>query len=133
LDTNVWVSALLWGGKPAEIVDAAEKGKIVILASEELVEEISQVLGYLKIAKVYRDTGVTREELMETVLKIADLVKVTNKVKIVHEHPADDKVLECALASKAGFVVSGDMHLLKVGNYKKTKILTVNDFLCLID
>ena len=131
LDTNVWVSALLWGGKPAEIIEAAEKGKLRIFISEEIIVEISQVLAYPKIEKIYK-TELRRQELIEQVLKIAKFVKATAKVEVVNEHPADNKFLECALAAKANYIVSGDKHLLKVVSYKKIQVSPLSDFLALI-
>ena len=133
LDANVWISALLWGGKPAEIVKAAEKGQLVILLSEEIAGEISQVLAYPKIAKVYQAAGLRREDLVETVLKIGKFIQVTMKAHVVAEHPADDKFIECALTANAAYIVSGDKHLLKVGSYKKTRILPVSEFLQIIE
>jgi len=129
LDTNVWVSALLWGGKPAEVIKAAEEGKIDIFASEETVGEINQVLAYPKIAKILQADGLLHEELIEAVLKVVKFVEVTKKVKVVLEHSADDKFIDCALAAKADYLVSGDRHLLKIGSYKKTRIVTVAEFL----
>jgi uncharacterized protein len=129
LDTNVWVSALLWGGKPAAIVKAAEEGKVAIFASEETVGEISQVLAYPKLAKILQAEILHHEELIEAVLKVVKFVEVTQKVKVVLEHPADDKFIDCALAAWADYIVSGDKHLLKVGSYKKTRIVSVNEFL----
>lgn len=133
LDANVWVSALLWGGKPAEIIKAAEDCKVNIIASEEIVGEISQVLNYPKLAKVYKAEGLLHEELIEAVLKIVKFVKVTKKVNVVFEHSADDKFIECALAAGASYIVSGDKHLLKIVSYKKTQILSVNEFLQIIE
>jgi putative PIN family toxin of toxin-antitoxin system len=133
LDANVWISALLWGGKPAEIVKAAEKGQFVIFLSEEIAGEISQVLAYPRIAKVYQAAGLRREDLVEAVLKIGKFVQVTRKAHVVVEHPADDKFIECALAANAEYIVSGDKHLLKVGSYKKPQILSVNEFLQVIE
>ncbi len=133
LDANVWVSALLWGGKPAEIVKAAEDDKIDIIASEEIVREISRVLSYPKLDKVYKAEGLHHEQLIEAVLKIVKFVKVTKKVKVVLEHPADDKFIECALAAGASYIVSGDKHLLKIVRYRKTQILSVNKFLQLAE
>ena len=131
LDTNVWVSALLWGGKPAAIVEAAEKGRLRIFISEEIVAEISQVLAYPKIERIYK-TELRRQDLIEQVLKIAKFVKATTKVEVVSEHPADNKFLECALAANASHIVSGDKHLLKVVSYKKIQVSPVSDFLALI-
>jgi uncharacterized protein len=63
------------------------------------------------------------------VLKSVNFVTATKKLKVIKEHPADNKILECAIAANAGYVVSGDNHLLNVGNYKKTKILSAKEFL----
>ena len=129
LDTNVWISAFLWGGKPAEIIKAAEQNRIVIFASEEIVAEISRVLTYPKIRRIYHDSTLSRETFIQTVMSIAKFVKVTEKLDVVREHSADDKFVECALAAGAHFLVSGDNHLLKVACYKKTQIVSVKEFL----
>jgi uncharacterized protein len=79
LDTNVWVSALLWGGKPAEIIKLAEQGRVTVFVSEEIVSEISQVLVYPKIEKIWRSLGMRQEDLMEQVLKNSKFVKAEKK------------------------------------------------------
>ncbi|MCL2313615.1 MAG: putative toxin-antitoxin system toxin component, PIN family [Firmicutes bacterium] len=132
LDTNVWVSALIWGGKPATIIEAAEQGKIDIFISEFIVEEISQVLSYPKIEKVYH-TQLTRQQLMEQILKNTKIVEITTKLEAIKEHPADDKIIECAASAKADYIISGDKHLLNVSSYQKTPILPVSDFIKLIE
>ena len=93
--------------------------------------EISEVLFYPKLEKVYRGR-LNHEDLIEQVLKIAKFLKPTSKVQVIKEHPADNSVLECALAAFADYIVSGDKHILKVASFEKTKILSVNDFLKLI-
>ena len=132
LDTNVWISGLIWGGRPAEIITAAEDNRLSILISEEIIAEISRVLNYPKLKDAYQPTGLNREDLIETIIKIGKIVKVMKKLNVVHEHPADNKFIECAWASKANYLVSGDKHVLRINAYKKTKILTVNDFLRLL-
>jgi putative PIN family toxin of toxin-antitoxin system len=124
---------LLWGGKPAEIIKASEGHRVAILTSEEIVAEISHVLTYPKLKKTYPAAGLRREELIEMVLKTGKFIKVTKKVKAVQEHPADGKFIECASAAGADYIVSGDKHLLKIGYYKKTQILSVNEFLQILE
>jgi putative PIN family toxin of toxin-antitoxin system len=133
LDANVWVSALLWGGKIAEIVKAAEDGKVSIVVSEEIVREISQVLNYPKLKKTYQAAGLRREDMVEAVLKVVKFVEVTRRVNVVAEHPSDDKFIECALAAGADYIISGDKHLLKIGGYKRTRILSVSEFLGILE
>jgi uncharacterized protein len=133
LDTNVWISALLWGGKPAEIIKAAENNSVTIFASEQIIEEISQVLTYPKLKKVYDAEGLRSQDLIDSVLKVAKFVKVTEKIHVISEHPADNKFVECASAALAAYIVSGDKHLLHVACYKKIQMLSVNDFLKVIE
>jgi putative PIN family toxin of toxin-antitoxin system len=123
---------MIWGGKPAEIIKAAENHQVTIFVTEEIVFEISQVLNYPKIANAYQGTGLKREDLVEAVLKSAKFTKPTKKVNAVKEHPADNKFLECAIAVNADFLVSGDKHLLKIVAHGKTKVVSVADFLKLI-
>ena len=124
---------MLWGGKPAEIIKAAEGHRVSIFTSEEIVAEISHVLTYPKLKKAYQAERLRREDLIETVLKIGKFVKVTKKISVVHEHPADDKFIECASAARADYIVSGDKHLLTVGYYEKTQILSVIEFLQVLE
>jgi putative PIN family toxin of toxin-antitoxin system len=112
LDVNVWVSALLWGGKPAEIVKAAEDGKVAIVVSEEIVGEISQVLNYPKLRKVYQAAGLRHKDLMEAVLKVVKFVEVSKRVSVVVEHPPDDKFIASPWR-QARLHCRGDRHLLK--------------------
>lgn len=133
LDANVWISAMLWGGKPAAIIKAAEMGKVNIIVSEAIIGEISQVLNYPKLTKIYQAENLQHEELMEAVLRVAKFVEVTKKVNVVIDHPADDKYIECALAAGADYLVSGDKHLLNVGGYKGTRVVSVNEFLQIIE
>ena len=129
LDTNVWVSAMIWGGLPAEIIKAAENHQISITISEEIVEEINHTLQYHLLREIYEMTGLNREQLMALVLQIGKLAQVTSKLKIVKADPSDDKFIECASASGAEFIVSGDKHLLEVKKYEKTRILSVGEFM----
>lgn len=129
LDVNVWVSALLWGGKPAQVVELAQDDQLDIFVSEAIIAELSQVLLYPRIVKVYKDDRLRAGDLIAAVLKIVKFVEVKPVVKVVLEHPADDKFIDCAIAAGASYVISGDKHLLKLGSYKKIRVLSVNDFL----
>ena len=133
LDTNVWISAIIWGGSPAEIVKAAEEGRICIFISEEIISEISRTLAYPKLKRFYEDTGVSRQNLIETVLRVSRIVEVKTKIHVVREDSADDKFLECALDGKADYLVSGDDHLLKIECHKRTRIVTVRQLLKILE
>jgi len=124
---------MIWGGPPAKVINAAEDNRVCIIISEAIIEEINQTLAYPRLRRVYEDAGITRQELIEAVLRICRLVEVKTKVNVVHEDVADNKFLECAFDGKADFLVSGDEHLLKIERYKKIRILTVRQFLRILE
>ena len=66
-------------------------------------------------------------------MKNAKFVKATKKVKAVLTHPADDKIIECALAVKADYVVSGDKHLLELPVHRRQENCLVNEFLKIME
>ena len=124
---------MIWGGSPARIIKAAEEGKVCIITSEEIVNEISRTLAYPRLKRVCEDAGISQQQMIEAVFQFTKLVDVKTKIHAVREDPADNKFLECAVDSKADYIVSGDDHLLKIGTYKKTRIVSVRQFLKILE
>jgi len=124
---------MIWGGSPANIIKAAEEGRISIIASEQIVREMNQTLAYPRLREIYEGAGIGRDELIEAVLRVAKMVEVTKKIELIQEDPADNKFLECALDGKADYIVSGDSHLLRIGQYQRIQIHTVRQFTKLME
>ena len=59
-------------------------------------------------------------------------VGVSRVEKVIEQDPDDDKVLACALASRASRIVSGDGHLLALNSYRSIPIVTPAQFLALL-
>ncbi|MGI0481890.1 putative toxin-antitoxin system toxin component, PIN family [Geminocystis sp. CENA526] len=47
LDTNIWVSAIIWGGIPEKIIDLQQNQLITIAMSEELLRELENTLNII--------------------------------------------------------------------------------------
>lgn len=63
-------------------------------------------------------------ELMASIAGLAGFVVVANRrLEVVGEDPSDDRVLECAVEVDADYIVSGDKHLLRLGEYLNIKII----------
>ncbi|MFQ5710872.1 MAG: putative toxin-antitoxin system toxin component, PIN family [Candidatus Geothermarchaeales archaeon] len=133
LDGNVWVSAIVWGGIPARIVGAAEEGAIEILLSEEILVEINRILKYGRLRGIYEEAGVKREEIIAVLSRIGRFVDVTTKLDVVKEDPTDNAFIECAVDGRAGYLVSGDGHLLSIREYKNVKVVSAKDFIKVIE
>lgn len=69
------------------------------------------------------------EMFIEDILTYVEVIIPREGVKIVERDADDDKFINCALACEADFIVSGDSHLLNVGEYRGIKILNARRFL----
>jgi uncharacterized protein len=99
-----------------------------VLTSPALLDELDEKLR-LKLRVSAPDADIIRSRLQ----KSAQLVMPGISLAVIKDDPDDDHVLECAIAGKADFVVSGDRHLLKLGPYEGIPIVSVRQFMDTID
>ncbi len=124
VDTNVYISAIFWGGKPRHVIDLSRDGKIQIFISEDIEQEILDKL-MTKFGLNSDDTG----RVMADFSTFTKLVKVSRPVHVVKDDPDDDKFIECAVECGAEFIISGDKHLLEMKKYKGIDIMNAATFL----
>jgi putative PIN family toxin of toxin-antitoxin system len=124
LDTNVYISALLFGGFPGSVLELAILGAFTLILSPALLDELDEKLR-AKFEMTMEDTAFLRARL-ETV---GEIVEPGEVLKVIVDDPDDNRVLECAVKGKADLIVSGDRHLLKLGMYRGIKIVTVRQFM----
>lgn len=123
-DTNVFISALMFGGLPGRFLDLALRGRFTLVTSKALLDELNEKLRE-KFAVSERDALTIRAKLEGN----ASVVDPDFELNAVPDDPDDNRVLECAVAGRADFIVSGDRHLLRIGNYEGIAIVTVRQFL----
>jgi putative PIN family toxin of toxin-antitoxin system len=123
-DTNVVVSALLWQGRPRQILDAARAGRITLFTTPVLLAELQDVLARPKLSRRLAQAGVDAAALVTGFAALAVLVQPANIPPVVLADPEDDAVLACAVAAQAQAIVSGDSHLLQLGQYQGIPIRT---------
>ncbi|MBS7649444.1 MAG: putative toxin-antitoxin system toxin component, PIN family [Thermoproteota archaeon] len=128
LDTNILVSAWLWEGNESKIVELIENGLVIGYTSPQLIQEFEKVMNYPKF-RLSEDEIVSAVGYYQIVLKTIEPKTI---IKIIRDDPADNRVLECAFSAKAHAIITGDKHLLALGEFKNIKILTSTEFLRLI-
>ena len=125
IDTNAFISSLLFKGPTNKLVDLWQKKKFIFLISKQIFEEYIRVLNYPKFYLSEEEIeGIIKEEL----LPFVQVVIVEKSVSIVKIDPSDNIFLSAALSGKAKFIVSGDKHLLKLKKYRDIRILKMKDF-----
>jgi putative PIN family toxin of toxin-antitoxin system len=124
-DTNILVSALLFGGLPEQVFLAGLRGEIQLLTSPSLLKEFEKVLK----EKFKLNIHLVREIIQE-VMDVAEIVEVSSHIKAISYPDEDNRVLECAVDGKAEFIVTGDTrHILPLKEYGGIKILSPSEFL----
>ena len=120
VDTNFLISATQWNYSVAhKLLKILIEKEIKIFATKEILGEFSDVL--------QRDFKYAKDEagsLIEKLLFIIELSYPANKIDIIKEDPADNKIIECAVATGSKFILTYDRHLLKHKEYENIKIIT---------
>ena len=125
LDTNVVASALLWDGAPARLLDAAKLGDLALFTSRPLLRELANILARPKFTKAIAASGQPLEALLLVYAELAEEVIPANLPPTITADLTDDQMPACALAAQADLIVSGDKHLLNLGQaYQSMRILS---------
>ncbi|MBI4277857.1 MAG: putative toxin-antitoxin system toxin component, PIN family [Armatimonadetes bacterium] len=118
-DTNVLVSAIVFGGPPGRLIELAAEGHIQLVLSPPLIDELREVL---RRKFGFSDAAAHQAETL--LRRISTVVEPQQEVAVISEDPEDNRVLEAALAGDADVVVSGDRHLLDVNTFGDIPILS---------
>ena len=125
LDTNVVVSALIWGGEPFKLIEAAAAGDIDLVTSPALLAELRDVLGRGHLAARLTAKRSSVEQAIRFYGELAINVSPLSVPRVVRDDADDDHVIAAAVAGGAQVVASGDRHLLDMGSHQGINILSV--------
>jgi putative PIN family toxin of toxin-antitoxin system len=124
-DTNVYVSAIVFGGTCEEVLVLARAGLVDLYVSPPILSELRVVLG-----RTFGWPPARVREALAEVGALAALVRPSHRLKEVTSHEQDHRVLECALAADADFLVTGDKrHLQRLKAFQGIRIVSPRAFL----
>lgn len=124
LDTNVVASAILWGGTPRLLLQAARDKRVDLFTSTAMLAELTDILGRRKFARKIAASQLTIDQLVDGYAQLASVVRPVTTPRIAPD-PDDDVVIGTALAAKADVVVTGDKPLLTVSEHQGVRIVSV--------
>ena len=126
LDTNVIISALLFGGTPGKLIHLRKTGTIQPFISKQMVDELLKVLTYPKFAL---NEAEIHYLLYAEILPYFEVIKMAAGPVIIESDPSDDIFLRCAVAASAAALITGDKHLLTLKSFEHIPVLTPSQFL----
>jgi uncharacterized protein len=123
--TNVLISAILFGGNPQKILEKVLSNDISLILSRQILEEFEGVL----CGKKFNYPPDVASAIAHEVELIAQILAPKRHIVVIQADPDDNMVLECAIAGKADYIVSGDAHLLDLKEFEAIRIVTPAEFL----
>lgn len=124
-DTNVYVSAIVFGGTCEAILALGRAGVVDLFLSPAIQRELRWVLGHT-FGWAERQV----QEALAEVNALATLVRPSVRLSGVTPHDQDHRILQCALAARADFLVTGDKrHLQALKAFRGIRIVSPRDFL----
>jgi putative PIN family toxin of toxin-antitoxin system len=130
LDTNIYISGLVFGGVPRAVLVLARAATFVLCVSAPIRDEVESTL-----SEKFSWPTQRIQQACGPFWKIAHVVKPTTSLALIPADPDDDRILECAVDGEAGIIVTGDDHLLRLNQSPKQppidriRILTPRQFL----
>jgi putative PIN family toxin of toxin-antitoxin system len=124
LDTNIYISALEFGGKPKALLDMALEGDVRIAVSQAIIDETLETLRYRFRWKTEKLLGAEA-----TMRAAAMFVTPTVILEVVKDDPDDNRIVECAVSSRSEAIITNDKDLLRMGVYDGIRMIRVAEFL----
>ncbi|MBI4450825.1 putative toxin-antitoxin system toxin component, PIN family [Candidatus Woesearchaeota archaeon] len=127
-DTNLLIASIFWSGAPYDIVQLALDGKLEIITSQHILNEVRKVLQDPKESFQLSEQEI--DDIIEGILLYAELVNSDARLDVVRD-PKDNHVIACAMAAKTDYIITRDKDLLSLKEYAEIKIVTPEEFLAL--
>ncbi|HEU4354787.1 MAG TPA: putative toxin-antitoxin system toxin component, PIN family [Actinomycetota bacterium] len=124
LDTNILISAFVFpGGAPEMVYRGALEGRYELVTSPPLLAELGRVLG-----DKFGWEGSVAEVAVTQIARVGTVVRPRERLAVIADDPADDRVLEAAIEGGAEVIVSGDRHLLRLGEWGGVQVVRAAHF-----
>ena len=123
IDTNIYISAIFWNGKPREVIDLGRDGKITIFTSLDIENEI--------VGKLKTTFKLAEEDVNQILLDFSTFtlpIRINKQLIVVQDDPDDNKFIECAVECRANYIISGDRRLLNLKEYEGIKLIKSSEF-----
>ena len=125
LDTNVFLSAVFFGGLPGRILQTWRDGRLELVLSLAIFEEYRRAGERL----AERFGGTDFRPLLFLLASSSEFFDPPPLPRQVCSDADDDKFIACALAAKCLLIISGDKALLRESGYGGISIMRPRDFL----
>lgn len=119
IDSNVYLSALLFGGNPRTVVETALRVGAIVIISEEIYTEM------LKVVSIKFPQFLDEYRAFEVILRERTILIPLGSITVQASRDAkDNMILETACIGGAQIIVTGDKDLLVIRSYQEIMIVS---------
>jgi putative PIN family toxin of toxin-antitoxin system len=129
IDTNIWISGLLWGGPPGQVLRLARQGQITAYTSLVQLEELARTFNKPKLQPKLQQLDINANSAMTAIREVTQVIAAPFLAIDRLRDPDDASILAIAIAATADSLISGDLDLLTLTEISGIPILTPQDFL----
>ena len=118
------MSALIWGGKPQQLLEMALAGKVRLFISDAIMDEMLEVLE-TKFKHSPKLLAREKEYIGKCTVRVVPKIKLD----VVTGDPDDNRIVECAVHSRSEAIITNDGDLLRMKSYKGIRMMKVHEFM----
>ena len=129
VDTNVFVAAIFWRSMARECLARFARREFEAVVSEAILREFAETAWDLKIEE---ELPQNPQPWLNWINGRATIIAPTPLNELVCPDADDEKFIECAVAARAGYIVSRDRHLLQLVKPFRISIVDDREFLAIL-
>ena len=125
LDTNIFISAILFGGNLRMCLELARNKEIKLITSRAILLEVA-----IKLKEKFEWESSEIADVIEGIGKFAKIAEPKEQIDLISQDPQDNRILEAALEGKVDYIISGDKkHILSLKKFEEIEIVSAQEFL----
>ncbi|MFO0701652.1 MAG: putative toxin-antitoxin system toxin component, PIN family [Nitrospira sp.] len=126
-DTNIYISAVLFGGPCETILGMARAGLIDLYHSPAIERELRRILH-----EKFQWSELQVQDMVMELRAMSQRILPTLHLSGIVQDDADHRILECAVAAQADYLITGDKrHLQPLKQFRGVTIISPRAFLSL--
>lgn len=101
-----------------------------LVLSRQILEEIATIASEPKVRGYLRSRDLA--DFLRDITSLARVVSTGSRFSVVREDLDDDMILRAAYDGKAVYIVSGDRHLLSLEEFRRARIVNVDEMIRIV-
>lgn len=124
VDTNIFISALIFKGPARDFIYKLIRQDLLIVISDYIIAEVNEVLQREK----FHEKQILYS-LWNLIQKDVEVIKIKSKITTtILRDPKDHPILQTAIKSRAEFIITGDDDLLSLKSWENIRVINMKDF-----